>query len=207
MIINRLLTPLVCAGLVLFPAISAAKGFNYSYGEVGYSNLSSDEYDGSANGASVHLSYGATDHVHVKAEYSHFASVDQRNKKDKKDKSVDIDRFILGIGGNLTVLKDVSFLKRLDLLTTLSWYDAEYSKNSNRADRGYQIEPGIRAQVMKKLELDAFVTHLDIDNYNDTGFGGGVVYNFYKDFSATGTYRHFSDDDIDEYFLGIRLDF
>ncbi|MGD2056680.1 MAG: outer membrane beta-barrel protein [Gammaproteobacteria bacterium] len=206
MIINRLLTPLVCAGLVLFPAICAAKGFNYSYGEAGYTNLSDDKLDGHANGATVRLSFGATDHIHVKGEYSHFGSVDERSSG-KKDKSVDIDRFIIGLGGNLTVLKDVSFLKRLDVLTTISYYDAEYSKDSNRSDRGYQIEPGIRAQVMKKLELDASVTRLDIDNYNDTGFGGGAVYNFYKHFSATGTYRHFSDDDIDEFFLGIRLDF
>jgi hypothetical protein len=209
MIIKRLVALLICAGAGLHPVLSAAKGFNYSYGEAGYMNLSTDEFDGSASGATARLSFGATDHIHVKAEYSHFSSVDIQKKTffGKTTDSVDIDRFVIGIGGNFQVLEDVSFIKRLDVLTTVSYYDAEYTKDSNRSDRGYQIEPGIRAQVMKKLELDASLTHLNIDNFDGTGFGAGAVYNFYKDFSASGTYKHFSHDDTDEFFLGVRLDF
>jgi len=64
-------------GCVLLTAVSQganAKGFNYSYAELGYTNINSDPVD--ASGATVELSIAAMDYVHVKAGYSHFGDAE-----------------------------------------------------------------------------------------------------------------------------------
>ena len=210
---NQLLAGLagVVLGLCSIGA-NAAKGLTYTYGEVGYSNLDSDDID--ANGATALISYGATDYVHVKLEYTRFnADREQKTFFTKKTDSFDIDRFIFGIGGNYRVFDKGSFVNMIDVLGTVSYYDAENSGNKNSgsindSDRGVQYEAGVRALIKKKLELNATVTYLDIDSFDgETGFGGGAVYKFYKKYSASGTIRHFSQDDTTEFFVGLRLDF
>ncbi len=71
-------------------------------------------------------------------------------------------------------------------------------------DDGYLAEAGVRAMVTKKVELNATVSSLHIGGDDDTGFGAGGVYNLYKRWSATGSYRYFEDDDEGEFFVGIR---
>lgn len=202
------------AGLagVIFGLISlgthAAKGLTYSYGEIGYANLDSDDVD--AEGAKALISLGATDYIHVKFEYTRFdgANVTRRHFFGKKTLDVDIDRFIMGAGGNYTVLEKASVFDAVDVFGTLSYYNAENSGDNNNSERGYQVDGGVRALLSKNLELNANVTYLHIDNFNgETGFGGGVVYKFYKKFSATGNIRHFSQDSTTEYFAGLRLNF
>jgi hypothetical protein len=187
---------------------TAAKGLTYTYGEIGYTNIDSDDVD--ADGATARISFGATDYLHVKLEYSHFndAEVTRRSASGKQDLDVDIDRFLAGLGGNYTVLEKAGVLDALDVFGTLSYYNAENSGDSNNSDRGYQVDGGIRALLTKKFELNAAVTYLDIDNFDgETGFGGGVVYRFYKRFSATGNIRHFSEEDTTEIFAGLRYNF
>jgi hypothetical protein len=206
---NRLLAGLAGVVLGLCPlGASAAKGLTYTYGEIGYTNIDSDNID--AEGATARISYGATDYIHVKFEYSHFDGADVTRNHFFGDKvlDVDIDRFIMGMGGNYTVLEKASVFDAVDVFGTLSYYDAENSGDNNNSDRGYQVDGGLRALLSKKFELNATVTYLDIDNFDgETGFGGGVVYKFYKRFSATGNIRHFSQDDSTEIFAGLRYNF
>lgn len=188
-------------------SVNAAKGLTYSYGEIGYSNLNSDDVD--TEGVTALLSYGATDYVHVKLDYTRFnsANVTTRNFFGVKKLNVDIDRFVMGMGGNYTLLKKASVFDAVDVFGTLSYYDAEESKDRNNSDRGYQGDAGVRALIKKKLELNAGVTRLHIDNFHDTGYWGGGVYNFYKKYSASGRIRHFSQDGTTEFFVGLRLNF
>jgi len=209
---NRLLAGL--AGMVLGMSSLgvAAKGLNYTYGEIGYTNFDSDTAE--ADGATVRISYGATDNVHIKLQYS-------RLWVDTKDKgffgsttdNVNSDRFIIGGGGNFTLLEKASIFDALDMLGTLSYYDLQNSGSrgsggsNNSSDRGWQFEGGVRALIRKKFEITAGLTHLDIDTFDDTGFHAGAVYNFYKKYSVTGDVHYFDEEDTTEYFVGLRMDF
>jgi hypothetical protein len=206
---NKLLAGL--AGLMLGMcslSAGAAKGLTYSYGEIGYSNLDADNVE--AEGPAVRISYGATDYVHVKFEYTRYydADVDRSHFFGKKNLDVDIDRFILGAGGNYTVLEKASVFDAVDVFGTLSYYDAESSGDNNNSDRGYQVDAGVRSLIKKKFELNATATYLDNDSFNgEAGFGAGAVYRFYKKYSVAGNIRHFSQDDTTEFFVGLRLNF
>jgi hypothetical protein len=205
---NRLLAILTCTALgFCHSTASIGRGLEYSYGEAGYTYLDSDFVDG--DGATARISFGATDYVHLKGEYTHFFSANKINSGFFGDKTqnVNIDRFVLGMGGNFTVLEKASWVEDLDVLGTLSYYDAEYSGNSNNADRGYQIDAGVRALISRPFELNATVTRLHIDNFKEFGYGAGAVYKFYKKYSLVGNVRHFSEDDTTEAFVGVRLDF
>ena len=186
----------------------AAKGLTYSYGEFGYTNLDSDDVDG--EGATARVSFGATDYIHVKFEWTHFPGMNVTNRHFFGNETLDvrIDRFLAGAGGNYTVLEKASLFDAIDVFGTASFYNAAQSKDSNNTDRGYQVDGGLRALLSKKLELNATVTYLDVDNFEgETGFGGGAVYKFYKKISAVGNIRHFSQDDTTEFFLGLRANF
>ncbi len=56
------------ACLAMFGQLAIAKGPNYTYAEVGYTNIDGDFVEG--DGASVNISYGATDLIFVKLGFS-----------------------------------------------------------------------------------------------------------------------------------------
>jgi hypothetical protein len=185
----------------------AAKGLTYSYGEIGWTNIDADDVEG--DGATGRISFGATDYIHLKAEWTHVESLDvtRRNFFGKKTLDFRTDRFLVGAGGNFTVLEKVSLFDAIDVFGTASFYNAAHSHDGNNTDRGYQVDGGVRSLIKKKFELNATVTYLDIDNFDDTGYGAGAVYRFYKKFSAVGNIRHFSENDTTEFFLGLRANF
>lgn len=199
------------AGLILGMcslSAGAAKGLTYSYGEIGYTHLDSDDVDG--DGATALVSFGATDYIHLKFEWTHFEGLNVTKRHFFGNKTLDVrtDRFLAGAGGNYTVLEKASLFDAIDVFGTASFYNAAHSKDNNNTDRGYQVDGGVRALLIKKLELNATATYLHVDNFSgETGFGAGAVYKFYKKFSATGDIRHFSQDDTTEYFVGLRLNF
>jgi hypothetical protein len=206
---NRLLAGL--AGLMLGMcslSAGAAKGLTYSYGEIGYTNLDSDEVDG--EGATARASFGATDYIHLKFEWTHFENlnVTRRHFFGKKTLDVRTDRFLVGAGGNYTVLEKASLFDAIDVFGTASFYNAANSKDNNNTDRGYQLDGGLRALLSKKFELNATATYLHVDNFTgETGFGAGAVYKFYKKYSVAANVRHFSQDDTTEFFAGLRVNF
>ena len=209
MINNRLVALVVCAWLGLAPLSSYAKGLSYSYAEGGYTGVTSDSLNGTANGALARISFAALDYVHIKGEYTHFDSVEVRrgNFFGSNDLDIKVDRFLVGAGGNFTVLDKHGVIDAVDVLGTASYYDAANSGDNNNSTRGYQLEGGVRALFIKNLELNAMVTRLDVDNFDETGYGGGIVYKFYKKFSVSGNVKHFSQDSTTEYFVGLRLNF
>jgi len=182
---------------------AGAAGFNYSYAEIGYSSINSDPLD--AKGFAAELSIAAGDYVHLKGGYAHYKDADTYSKGfpywTTNNQSVDIDAFSLGIGGNYPVHKKV------DLTATLSYLNNEFSGDSNNSDRGYEIEAGARVQALKKLELTPSLVTVNLDNYDATGYSLGLVYALNKQYSIRTRVRRFSDDDVTDFFAGVRLNF
>jgi len=182
---------------------AGAAGFNYSYAEIGYSSINSDPLD--AKGVAAELSIAAGDYVHLKGGYAHYNDADTYSKGfpywTTNNQSVDIDAFSLGIGGNYAVHKKV------DLTATVSYLNNEFSGDSNNSDRGYEIEAGARVQALKKLELTPSIVTVNLDNYDATGYSLGLVYALNKQYSIRTRVRRFSDDDVTDFFAGVRLNF
>ena len=183
---------------------AGAAGFNYSYAEIGYSSINSDPLD--AKGGAAELSIAAGDYVHVKGGYAHYNSADLYRKRGfpfggTNTLSVDIDAFSIGIGGNYTVHRKV------DLTGTLSYLDNEYTGDSNNSDRGYGLEVGARVQALKKLEMTPSLVKVNTDQFDDTGYSLGLVYALNKQYSIRTRVRRFSDDDVTDFFAGVRLNF
>jgi len=193
---NNLIPSILCAGLAMAPLHAGAKGLEYSYAEIGYSNLDADSAE--ADGVTARLSFAALDFLHVKAEYSRLF-VD--NIKGTSSDDVDYDRFVIGVGGNYSVTKNI------DVLGTVSYVDAEFTGDLKESEEGYQVEAGARAMVGKKAELNASVIYLDVGDFSDTGFGAGAVFKLNKDFSLSANARLFDEDDQTEFFVGLRLNF
>jgi hypothetical protein len=196
---------IVGAGLLAAVSTGAgASGFNYSYAEIGYSNINSDPLD--AKGGTAELSIAAGDYVHLKGSYSRFNNADLTKStgfpfSGKETVSVDVDSYSVGIGGNYPVHK------KIDLTGTLSYLDNEFSGNSNNSDRGYELEVGARVQALKKLEMTPSIVKVNVDNYDDTGYSLGLVYALNKKFSLRTRVRKFSDNDVTDFFAGVRLNF
>ena len=199
------LRALIGGGLLVVAATAAgASKFNYSYAELGYSSLNSDPLD--AKGAAAELSLGAGDYMHFKGSYAHYNNADlDRNIGfpfgGKKTLNVDIDAFTVGVGGHYSVTKKV------DLTGTLSYVDNEFTGDSNTSDRGYEVEAGARVQALKKLEMTPSLVKVNIDNYDATGYSLGLVYALNRKFSLRTRVRRFSDDDLTDFFAGVRLNF
>jgi len=194
--------------LAAVSTVAGAAGFNYSYAELGFTSLNSDPLD--AKGGTAELSIAAGDYAHVKAGYSHFGNADLYRKVPPswsnlntihKNLDVDIDSFNIGIGGNYPVHK------KIDLTATLSYLDNEFSGDNNNSDRGYEVEAGARVQALKKLEMTPSIVKVNIDNYDDTGYSLGLVYALNKKFALRTRVRRFNDDDVTDFFAGVRLNF
>jgi hypothetical protein len=189
--------------LVAVSTVAGADGFNYSYAEIGYSSYNSDPLD--AKGVAAELSIAAGDYVHLKGGYAHYNNADTYSKGfpywTTNNQSVDIDSFSLGIGGNYPVHKKV------DLTATVSYLNNEFSGDSNNSERGYEIEAGARVQALQKLELTPSIVKVDTDNFDDTGYSLGLVYALNKQYSIRTRVRKFSDDDVTDFFAGVRLNF
>jgi hypothetical protein len=176
--------------------VAGARGFSYSYAELGYTKLNSDPMD--ASGANAELSIAAGNYIHLKGGYSRLW-VDSYQGGDNDN--IDIDSFRVGLGGNYSVHEKV------DLTATASYVDNEYSGDSNNSDRGYELEFGARVQALKKLEVTPSVVRLDTDQYDATGYSLGLVYALNKQYSIRTRVRRFSDDDVTDFFAGVRLNF
>jgi hypothetical protein len=188
------------AGLALASQHAIAKGPSYTYAEIGYVHFDADQYDG--NGAEVNISYGATEHIFVKLGYSRLF-VDATTVS-----GIDIDQFNIGMGGRMSVTKNV------DVLGVVSYVDREYSGGiPTEADEGYQVDLGVRGMVTKKAELNATASfrHMNqtsvmgVADDEDLGFEVGTVIKLKKKFHFSGNVNYFDEAEEVGGFIGIRL--
>jgi hypothetical protein len=197
--INRLISITAGTCLALAGHLAVAAGPNYTYAEAGYTNVDGDHIE--ANGASVNISYGATDHIFVKLGYTRLV-LDELTSGMTIASDGDADRFQIGLGGHFGITDNI------DVLAAVSYVDIEFTgitPLSSFGDDGYLAEAGVRAMVTKKLELNATVSALHLGSDDDTGYGVGAVFNLKKRWSLAGSYRQFQDDDEGELFAGLRF--
>ena len=211
---KRLLAVLTSACLVLLvPPTLAAKGFNYTYMEGGYRNLDADSID--ADGFEAGISFAATDYIHIIGRYSRLFVDNIDGASDADD--LDLDEFKIGFGGNYPLMDKV------DLVLDPVYVDEQTTGkarldddgqnvngtgpkvNINDKNEGYEATFSARVQVLKKLEMTPHMVYRDVGSESGTGFGLGLVYNFYKKFSLRVRGTHFSDDSATNLFLGVRL--
>ena len=204
---QRLIAMTAAAGLAVVSHGAAAKGFNYSYGILGYRNINSDNIDG--DGGQAGFSYGATDYVNVVGSYSRIW-IDNRENASHVD--LDLDEFKIGFGGHYPVHK------KIDIGGTVSYVDQEYTGderpdgstnniNVNESEEGYEIVAYARTLPWKKIELTPHIVYSDVGSDSATGGGLGFFYNFYKDFSLRVRATRFNKDSTTNVFAGVRLDF
>jgi hypothetical protein len=178
-------------------SVTHSKGFSYTYGQIGYQNVSSDRID--YEGISADISYGALDFMHIRLGYSRYW-VD--NLDGTRNDSIDIDAFRLGAGLNFSVHDKV------DLVGRGHWIYHGLSGDRNNADIGYDVEAGARVQLLKKLELTPSVYYYDNDDFEaDMGYGLGLRYKLHKRYSFRVRTRFFDDDEVKDIFAGVRYDF
>ena len=203
---KRLLAVLASASLVLLAQSVAAKGFSYTYLEGGYRNIDADSIEG--DGFEAGFSFGAMEYLHIVGRFSRLW-VDDVDGLSSED--IDIDEFKIGFGGNYPVLD------RVDLVLDAVYVDEQitgdarkgdnsFKSNINDKEEGYEATFSARVQALKKLEMTPHVVYRDVGSDSDTGFGLGLVYNFYKKFSLRFRGTHFSDDSATNLFVGMRVD-
>jgi len=193
---NKRLTAMLAGALFAAAAqqAAAAKGPEYTYAEIGYDNFDGDLSSG--DGAGVNVSFGATDHIFLKFGYSRlfvdFSSIPPAD--------ADADRFQIGGGAHFGITDTI------DVLGALSYVDVEYSNGVPAyGDDGNLAEVGVRAMISNALELNATVSNLHLDGDNNTGYGVGAVFDITKTFALSGSYNHLQDDDVNEFFVGLRI--
>jgi len=205
---KRLLAVLASACLVLLAQSAAARGFNYNYVEGGYRNIDADS--GEADGVEMGFSFGALEYMNILGSYSRLW-IDDLDNASSVD--IDVDEFKIGFGGHYPVLD------WMDLTLDAAYVDQQITGKArpkgapsssktriNEKAEGYEATFAARIQALKKLEMTPHVTYMDVGSDSDTGFGLGMVYNFYKKFSLRIKGTHFSDDSTTDLFIGMRVD-
>ena len=197
---------------LLIPPAMAARGFDYTYMEGGYRNVNADSIE--ADGFEAGFSFGATDYIHIIGRYSRLF-VDEYDGTSSPD--LDVDEFKIGFGGNYPVMDKV------DLVLDAVYVDEQITGkarlnndglnvngtgpkvNINDKNEGFETTFSARIQALKKLEMTPHLSYRDVGSESGTGFGLGLVYNFYKKFSLRVRGTRFSDDSATNLFLGVRL--
>jgi opacity protein-like surface antigen len=177
--------------LVLSPAVMAAKGFSYSYADVGFQRTDGDGVD--FDHGLVDASFGIFDMFALRAAFR------RGNTSDIPGNNLDLTEFRFGGRGHYKLMD------KLDVFGDVMAFNAELNSNQTTLkDVGFIYEAGVRFKVVKKLEVNTSYKYFSGDV--DEAFGTvGAVFKLTKAFSATAN-ASFSSE-IDEYFAGIRLNF
>ena len=69
--------------------------------------------------------------------------------------------------------------QRADIIAEAAYVDAEF-------DEGYRLTGGVRWYVMDKLELDGYLNHIDIGDFDNNTLGVGAIWDLTGRFSVGG---------------------
>ena len=210
---KRFITVALLACLAMLSQFANAKGFKYSYGDLGYQNVSAVSGDG--DGFKVGFSFGATDYINVVGEYNRLFGMDDIEElggiKYSTNADVDRDEFKIGLGYHYPMSDSI------DLTLAAQYVDQEFTgkwvtpvsipskTNLNETEEGYEAEFGARIQWSKKFEMTPHAIYRDVGADSNTGGGVGFLYKFYKKFSVNVKSTFFADDSENNVFAGIRL--
>ncbi len=169
----------------------AAKGFSYSYADVGYLATDGDELE--VDSVLVDASFGVFEYVALRGGFR------RGWVNDYPGDSPDLTEFRVGARGHYTLLK------KLDVYADAIYFNSKLNGNqTTQTDIGGIYEAGLRYQLAKKFELDASYRHVSGEIDADFLVVGGIL-NVTKNISLNLN-GAFADEDS-EYFAGIRIDF
>jgi Outer membrane protein beta-barrel domain len=168
--------------LALLAASAAANAgnFDYNYVSLGYGNTELDDVDVDGDGFGVTGSFALTDSYHLFAGY----------ETADFDYGVDASTIALGMGFNSSLSPVVDVVARL----SYQYVEVDAPGFGSVDDNGLGIGVGLRFLATPKLELDAGIDYVDLnDSGDDTSFGAGGLYSFTNSF-ALGLSGNWGDD-------------
>ena len=186
---------LISAIALLFAPVLSAKGFSYSYADVGYQRLSGDDYD--ADEAVVNASFGVHDLVALQGGYVR-GWTDGFPKDQDPSGNPDMNQFQVGLRPHY------SFTDKLDVFGDLIWVNTKFNGDRSNSDIGYVYAAGIRYQTFKRLELRIAGEYRSGD-VDEAFLVVGPVIKLTKDFDLSVRTSYSSDSQ--DYFAGLRLNF
>jgi opacity protein-like surface antigen len=186
---------LVSALALLFAPALSAKGFSYSFADVGYNHLSGDEYD--MDGAAVDAVFGVHDYVALRGGYTR-GWTDGFPKDRDPSGNPDVNQFRVGLEPHY------SLFKSLDLVADLIYVNTKFNGDRSRTDIGYIYGAGIRYQSFKRVELRLAGEYVS-GNVDKAFLVLGPVIKLTKTFDLS--LRTSYSSDYKDYFAGLRMNF
>jgi hypothetical protein len=189
---------LIGALAVCLAAPAAGKGLSYSYADVGYqrTELDAPEDTVDIDSALVDASFGVHEYVALRGGF-------RRGQIDYPGQSVDLTEFRVGARGHF------SLMKALDIYGEGLYFNQKLNGSgdgiSSRTEIGGIYEGGFRLQAHKKAEIDLAYRYVSGDLDESFIVAGGILKvtrNLGLSVNAA-----FGDDDDEEYFAGIRMEF
>jgi len=180
---------------LLLAANASAQTPSYSFVEGGFQRVDLDSNFGAdldGDGFSVGGSYEVAPNWHI---FGNFSSTGL-------DFNIDLDQLTLGGGYHADVSPISSFYANLAFIDA----DVGASGFGSVSESGYGIQVGLRSMVSPRLELEGYLSHVDLGGGVDgTGVGGSALYHFGRNFAAGLTID--LEEDSTAYALGARLYF
>ena len=153
---------LVCAlALLSLPAL-AARGFDYSYADVGYFYVNGEDYD--MNSGQVDMSFGVQKYVALRLGYIRGRTNGFPEDKDPSG-DPDVNEFRAGLEPHFKLAKS------LDLYADAMVFTTKFNGDRSSTDTGGIYGAGLRYRVFKRLELRVGGEYVG----GDTNKGFGVL--------------------------------
>ncbi len=177
---NAMQRSIVVFSLMAMSSLAFADGFSYTYLQASYGTVDVDTFVVDGDGFGLNGSYAITEDLNIVGgvQASDFDTIG-----DARDWSVG-----LGVHSSITDLMDVT--------GSVSYVDREFELplGPTFEDDGFALTVGLRANVTSMIEVNAAITYIDLSTAgDDTGFGGGALYNF-TDMFSVGLSANWAED-------------
>ncbi|WP_158278923.1 porin [Leucothrix arctica] len=165
--------------------------FSYNFVEGAYDNYDFDGLD--ADIGRLSMSYDVASKLNIIGEYAN-GDIDNPTG----GSSLDYEAFAIGLGYHTPVAP------RTDVTANIKYINQDIDSISD--DDGYGVGIGLRHKLMGKVELDANIDYMDLDDNDDTRFGVGARYDINNKVSVGVDYST-SSEDVDIISSNIRFNF
>ncbi len=186
---------LVSACAVFVSAVAGAKGFEYSYADVGYLKFNGDNFD--MAGATVDASFGVFDMIALRAGYTR-GWTDSFPRSEDPSGDPDLNEFRVGARPHY------SFTKGLDGYGEVLYSNRKFNGDRSHTDIGWIYAAGMRWQALKRLELNIAGEYRS-GSIDAAFLVVNPVFKVTRNFDISVKTSQSSDDS--DYFAGIRLKF
>ncbi len=175
--------------LMTMSGLAFADGFSYTYVQATFGTVDVDNSSIDGDGLGLNGSFGITENLNIVGSYQ-TADFDSLG---------DADELTVGLGVHSPITE------RFDVVAAVSYVDVSLDPvgGPSVGDDGFDLTVGGRISVSSLIEINAGLTYRDLSNSgDDTGFGGGILFNLTDSFSL-GLAAEW-DDDASEYSASAR---